>query len=75
MGEEDKGKGGTTRGTTMMRGRGRGYVGGRDGRDRQDEAYVQEDTHHHGTQGMAPPGQHANASAARMVHPPLTCSG
>jgi hypothetical protein len=75
MGEEDKGKGGMTRGTMTTRGRGRGYAGGRDGRDRRDGAYMQEDTHHHGAQGMAPPGRRANASAARMAHPPLMHSG
>jgi hypothetical protein len=37
-----------------MRGRGGGYAGGRDGRD---GACMQDDTHHHGAQGMAqPPG-------------------
>jgi hypothetical protein len=55
------------RGTTMRKGRGRGYTRGRDGRDGD---YMQEDTHHHGAQGTAPPGQHANDSTAWMVHPP-----
>jgi hypothetical protein len=61
MGEDEEGKGG------MRRGRGRGYTRGRDGRDR---AYMQEDTHHHGTQGTGPPGQHTNNSTARTAHPP-----
>jgi hypothetical protein len=41
------------RGVMTMSGRGRGYTGGRDGRDR---AYTQEDTNHHSAQGMVPPG-------------------
>jgi hypothetical protein len=45
--EDDEGKGG------MMRGRGKGYTGRRDSRDR---AYMQEDTHYHSAQGMVPPG-------------------
>jgi hypothetical protein len=67
---DNKGKGGTTRGMTMTRGRGRGDARGRDGRDSRDGAYMQEDTHHHGAQGTVPPGQHANDSTARMAHPP-----
>jgi hypothetical protein len=54
--EDSKGKGGTTRGTMTMRGRGRAYARGRDGRDGRDRAYMQEDTHHHGAQRMVPPG-------------------
>jgi hypothetical protein len=53
---EGKGWARKKRGTMMTRGRGRGYARGRDGRDRRDEAYMQEDTHHHGAQGTAPPG-------------------
>jgi hypothetical protein len=56
MGEDNKGKKGMTRGTMMTRGRGRGYVRGRDGRDGRDGAYAQEDTHHHDAQGTVPPG-------------------
>jgi hypothetical protein len=68
--EDSEGKGGTTRGTTTTRGRGKGYARGRDGRDGRDRAYVQEDTHHHGAQGTVPPGRCTNDSIARMAHPP-----